>query len=94
MSLTTAICISLLVGLGVYVLGLIGRGDQIMRERDWAEGKETPPGNFPSHEAKQGLKWFFVAWGVTAAFISILCLQRGHPFAPGAELMGPEGQEG
>jgi hypothetical protein len=72
MNLTTAIYLSLLVGLGLFVLGLIEAGNKAMRERDWAEGRETPPECLPSNEAKEGLKWFFVVWGVTAAFFSIL----------------------
>lgn len=65
------ICLSLSVGLGLSVLGLIEEGNKAMRDLEWSEGRDIPPERFPSHQAKQGLKWFFVVWGVTAAWLAI-----------------------
>jgi hypothetical protein len=87
MSLTTVICLSLSVGLGLSLLVLIDDGDKAVRERDWTEGREAPQECFPSHQAKQGVKWFFVVWGVLSLLLLLLVQYVIYPVHTPGDLL-------
>ncbi len=69
MSLLAEMSISLLVGLGSLLLGLIPEADKAQHARYRAEGKDCPQELLASQQAKQGVKWFFVVWGIAAAWL-------------------------
>jgi hypothetical protein len=87
MSLTTVIFLSLSVGLGFFLLKLINDGNKAMRECDWTKGRETPPECSPSHEAKQGLKWFFGVWGVLSLLLLLLVQYVIYPVHTPGDLL-------
>lgn len=58
-----------------------------MRERDRTEGRETSQERLPSYQAKQGLKWFFVVWGVLSLLLLLLVQYVIYPVHTPGDLL-------